>query len=245
MENDDLKLELPNFQGPLDLLLHLIKVQKIDIYDIPIAKITRQYMAYLQRMQSLNLQIAGEYFLMSATLLRIKSQYLLPKNDFEDDVAYEEDPRDELVEQLIQYSVFKKASEYFKEREQNVPIIVSKEPSTSSENKLNLLPKGKISVSDLTAAFATVVRKQKLRQPVAAEVKLRAKSIPEMISFLQEKLTLNQKVSFFACLNNFSTLADAIALFLATLELCKNHQATAWQIDNFEDIQLEKVSYNG
>ena len=111
MENDDLKLELPNFQGPLDLLLHLIKVQEIDIYDIPIAKITRQYMAYLQRMQSLNLQIAGQYFLMSATLLRIKSQYLLPKNDFEDDVAYEEDPRDELVEQLIQYSVFKKASE--------------------------------------------------------------------------------------------------------------------------------------
>ena len=105
--NKDLTLELPNFEGPLDLLLHLIQSQEINIYDIPIAQITSQYLDYLKQMQQLNLQIAGEYFVMSSTLLRIKSQYLLPQNDFVEDIV-EEDPRDELVQQLVQYSVFKK-----------------------------------------------------------------------------------------------------------------------------------------
>ena len=116
MNKSNLTLELPNFEGPLDLLLHLIQSQKIDIYDIPIAQITSQYLEYLKRMQSLNLQLAGEYFVMSSTLLRIKSQYLLPQNDFVDEIGPEEDPRDELVQQLVQYSVFKKISAYFKER---------------------------------------------------------------------------------------------------------------------------------
>ena len=80
--SSNLTLELPNFEGPLDLLLHLIKVQKIDIYDIPIAQITSQYLAYLHEMQSLNLKIAGEYFVMSSLLFRIKSQSLRPRNDF-------------------------------------------------------------------------------------------------------------------------------------------------------------------
>ena len=113
--NKDLTLELPNFEGPLDLLLHLIQSQEINIYDIPIAQITSQYLDYLKQMQQLNLQIAVEYFVMSSTLLRIKSQYLLPQNDFVEDIV-EEDPRDELVQQLVQYSVFKKISEYFKQR---------------------------------------------------------------------------------------------------------------------------------
>ena len=119
----------------MDLLLHLIRSQKIDIYDIPIAQITSQYLAYLGQMQKLNLQIAGEYFVMSSTLLRIKSQYLLPQNDFVDEVEPEEDPRDELVQQLIQYSVFKKISAYFKERNEEVPITVSKEASVSKSVK--------------------------------------------------------------------------------------------------------------
>ena len=97
MDKKDLTVELPNFEGPLDLLLHLIQSQKIDIYDIPIAQITSQYLEYLGQMQKLNLQIAGEYFVMSSTLLRIKSQYLLPQNDFVDEIEPEEDPRDELV----------------------------------------------------------------------------------------------------------------------------------------------------
>lgn len=137
--NKDLTLELPNFEGPLDLLLHLIQSQEINIYDIPIAQITSQYLDYLKQMQQLNLQIAGEYFVMSSTLLRIKSQYLLPQNDFVENVV-EEDPRDELVQQLVQYSVFKKISEYFKQRNDSLPVTVSKEASVSKDKKLQKLP---------------------------------------------------------------------------------------------------------
>ena len=144
MNKSNLTLELPNFEGPLDLLLHLIQSQKIDIYDIPIAQITSQYLEYLRQMQSLNLQIAGEYFVMSSTLLRIKSQYLLPQNDFVDEVEAEDDPRDELVQQLVQYSIFKKISAYFKERNEEVPIVVSKEASVSTSVKVQPLPKGQI-----------------------------------------------------------------------------------------------------
>ncbi len=107
MTEQSMTINLPNFAGPLDLLLHLIKSQELDIYDIPIAKITKQYLDYLDQMQQLNLQLAGEYFVMASTLLRIKSQYLLPKNDFAQEEEDYEDPREELVEQLVQYSVFK------------------------------------------------------------------------------------------------------------------------------------------
>ena len=141
--NKDLTLELPNFEGPLDLLLHLIQSQEINIYDIPIAQITSQYLDYLKQMQQLNLQIAGEYFVMSSTLLRIKSKYLLPQNDFVEDIV-EEDPRDELVQQLVQYSVFKKISEYFKQRNDSLPVTVSKEASVSKDKKLQKLPLGQI-----------------------------------------------------------------------------------------------------
>ena len=94
MNDNSMTIELPNFEGPLDLLLHLIRSQALDIYDIPIAKITQQYLDYLDRMQELNLQLAGEYFVMAATLLRIKSQYLLPKNDFVQEDEDYEDPRE-------------------------------------------------------------------------------------------------------------------------------------------------------
>ncbi|MCT7710691.1 MAG: segregation/condensation protein A, partial [Lactobacillus iners] len=102
IDDTNLNLELPNFSGPLDLLLHLIKSQKIDIYDIPIAKITSQYLAYLSKWQTLDLKIAGEYFVMASSLLKIKSQYLLPKNDFDNEIIEDDDPREELVEQLVQ-----------------------------------------------------------------------------------------------------------------------------------------------
>ena len=139
---DELTLDLPNFTGPLDLLLHLIRSQKIDIYDIPIAKITGQYLANLARWQTLDLQIAGEYFVMASTLLRIKSQYLLPKNDFIEEDQYQEDPRTELVEQLVQYSVFQRIAEYFKKRDEEMPITVAKDPSVSPKKEIEPLPLG-------------------------------------------------------------------------------------------------------
>lgn len=239
MATNNLTLELPNFEGPLDLLLHLIQSQKIDIYDIPIAQITKQYLDYLQQMQRLNLKIAGEYFMMSATLLRIKSQYLLPKNDF--DVQSEEDPRDELVQQLVQYSVFKRVSSYFKERNEEVPVVVSKEASISKEKKVQPLALGQVSVEELTETFKLIIRKLKLRDPHVS-LDVRETSINEMMNYLMSEIKQTPKLSFMHCALKLHSLSDVIALFLASLELCKNHQIRISQNRVFGDLELKEVN---
>lgn len=144
MNKSDLTLELPNFEGPLDLLLHLIQSQKIDIYDIPIAQITSQYLEYLRQMQSLNLQIAGEYFMMSSTLLRIKSQYLLPQNDFVDEIEPEDDPRDELVQQLVQYSIFKRFLHISKNEMKKCRLLFLRKPVFQRLLKFNRCQRDKL-----------------------------------------------------------------------------------------------------
>ncbi|MDF7668380.1 segregation/condensation protein A [Lactobacillus sp. ESL0703] len=240
MMSDNLTLELPNFEGPLDLLLHLIKSQKIDIYDIPIAQITSQYLAYLQQMQQLNLQIAGEYFVMSSTLLRIKSQSLLPQNDFIADEP-EDDPRDELVQQLVQYSVFKKISAYFKKRNEMVPITAAKEESIPQTKKVQPLPSGQITATELTNTFIAVLQRLKIRQPDIASVEVKETPITEMINFLQEKTAGRKKVSFFACSDQMRNLSDIIGLFLALLELCKKQKIKVSQARAYGDLELEGI----
>jgi segregation and condensation protein A len=242
----DLTLELPNFEGPLDLLLHLIRSQKIDIYDIPIAQITSQYLAYLQKMQELDLQIAGEYFVMSSTLLRIKSQYLLPKNDFSQDDADEaDDPRQELVEQLLQYSVFKKISNYLKTRNDQIPITAAKEASVQKDKGLSPLPLGQISTSELANTFALVVRRYKLQQPEAAAVHLTSVSITELVDWLKQKLSQQKQISFFSLLPNLHSLDEVVGLFLAVLSLCKDKFLRVQQSQTFGDLNLERVQPNG
>lgn len=238
--NDNLTLELPNFEGPLDLLLHLIQSQKIDIYDIPIAQITSQYLSYLKKMQQLNLQVAGEYFVMSSTLLRIKSQYLLPQNDFVDDEQEPEDPRDELVQQLVQYSVFKKISLYFKKRNEEVPVVVAKEASISDTKKIQPLPKGEISVEELGSTFALIVRKMKLKRPDFVSIKVQETSIDDMIDYLDKRIKNEKSVSFFSCIPKMKNLADVIGLFLAALELCKKHKVILKQNRSFGDLEIEE-----
>lgn len=236
---DDLTLELPNFEGPLDLLLHLIQSQKIDIYDIPISQITSQYLDYLKKMQQLNLQIAGEYFVMSSTLLRVKSQYLLPQNDFVEEV--EEDPRDELVQQLVQYSIFKKISEYFKEKNETVPITIAKEASVSTTNKIQPLPMGQITSEELAKTFSLIVKKMKLKKPEIVSIKIKEISISEMIDYLKLKLHKYKEISFFTCVKDMNNLSDVIGLFLATLELCKNKEINVKQTQDFGDLELRGV----
>lgn len=237
----NLTLELPNFEGPLDLLLHLIKVQKIDIYDIPIAQITSQYLAYLHQMQSLNLKIAGEYFVMSSLLLRIKSQSLLPQNDFIENDEEQEDPRDELVQQLITYSIFKKISVYFKNRNEKVPITAAKEESVPHSKKIQPLPRGQITSTELANTFILVLQRMKIRQPDIVSVEVKETSVKEMSTFLQTELAKCKKVSFFACCQKMKTLSDVIGLFLALLELCKKQELRVTQNRTFGDLNLERI----
>ncbi|RMC48753.1 ScpA family protein [Lactobacillus sp. ESL0228] len=238
---NNLTLELPNFEGPLDLLLHLIKSQKIDIYDIPIAQITSQYLAYLHEMQRLNLKVAGEYFVMSSMLLRIKSQSLLPKNDFTDNQELEEDPRDELVQQLVQYSVFKKVSLYFKKRNEEVPITAAKEESVPQTKKIDPLPLGKITSSQLVNTFIVVLQRLKISHLDNVSIASNETSITEMTDFLECKLATEKTISFFSCSDQLNSLSDVIGLFLALLELCKKQQIKVRQSHAFGDLEIERI----
>lgn len=238
--NKNFTLELPNFEGPLDLLLHLIRSNKLDIYDIPIAQITEQYLDYLEKMKKLNLKIAGEYFVMASTLLKIKSQDLLPKNDFEDPEIEEIDPREDLVEQLVQYSVFKKISQYFKKRNEEVPITAAKEPTISDSHKIQPLPLGQITVEELSSTFNLLMQRFKMRQQDNVQMKVKKRNDKEIKQVLNQKLKTHKQVSFLAVALNFNTLGDAISLFLITLEMCKNKIIRIKQMDD-SDLILERV----
>ena len=242
-EADDLTLNLPNFSGPLDLLLHLIHSQEIDIYDIPIAKITGQYLEHLAKWQKLDLQIAGEYFVMASTLLRIKSQYLLPKNDFVEPEEQPEDPREELVEQLVQYSIFQKISEYLKQRNEEVPLTVAKEPSVAKEEKVQPLPLGEITSQQLADAFSLVIHRYKLRNPNAGEIKVKGASIEEMTVDLTEKISKHRQLSFFKYTQTLHSIDEIISLFLAILELCRHQKLKIKQERSFGDLILEGAAY--
>ena len=239
MDKNNLTLNLPNFSGPLDLLLHLIKSQEIEIYDIPIAQITKQYLDSLNYWQTLDLQIAGEYFVMASTLLRIKSQYLLPKNDFIEVDEEVEDPRTELVEQLIQYSVFKKVSEYLKERGDNSPTLLAKEPSSAPEVKVAPLPLGEMKESDLVYAFKNVLHRFRLKNPVEREIKIEEVSIEEMTMRLVKELKIRRMVSFFDVISSFTRIDEIVSLFLSILELEKKQQIIVSQTADFDDIKIE------
>lgn len=243
--SNNLTLELPNFEGPLDLLLHLIKSQKIDIYDIPIAQITSQYLSYLHQMQKLNLKIAGEYFVMSSMLLRIKSQSLLPQNDFTDDEQIEDDPRDELVQQLVQYSVFKKISAYFKERNDQVPITAAKEESVPETKKVQPLPLGQVTPTELANTFIVILQRLKIRQPDIVSVDVNETPITDMIEFLRQRLKKSHRISFFACCDKLRNVSDVIGLFLALLELCKKQEIKVEQARTFGDLELESIDHDG
>lgn len=239
MDKNNLTLNLPNFSGPLDLLLHLIKSQEIDIYDIPIAQITKQYLDSLNYWQKLDLQIAGEYFVMASTLLRIKSQYLLPKNDFIEVDEEVEDPRTELVEQLIQYSVFKKVSKYLKERGDNSPRLLAKEPSSAPVAKVAPLPLGEMKESDLVYAFKNALHRFKLKNPVEREIKVEEVSIEKMTTHLVKELKSQRVVRFFDIISNFTRIDEIVSLFLSILELEKEQQIIVNQAADFDDIKIE------
>lgn len=214
-----LQLKLPNFEGPLDVLLHLLREQKIDIYDIPIAQITQQYLAFLEKMQAANFELAGEYFVMASTLLKIKSQLLLPHNDYVAEEATE-DSRQQLVEQLVQYEIFQNIAAYLKKQGQQVPLLAAK-PATVA-GKSQRLPLGQVRLTDLVAAMSQLTTRYQLRQPNAGRLQLRRTSVGTMRTVLKTALPKQGSAKFSRLLQKTAPDLDtAVALFLAALDLCR------------------------
>ncbi|MDP4083812.1 MAG: segregation/condensation protein A [Bacillota bacterium] len=240
-------VKIDAFEGPLDLLLHLINRLEIDIYDIPVAQITEQYLIYIKTMTELKLDVASEFLVMAATLLAIKSKMLLPKQEevlFEDEYEIEEDPRDELVEKLIEYRKYKEAANDLKQLQEERGLMFTKPPSDLTEFAKDKKPEKderNVSLYDMLAAFQKLMRRKKLQRPVATKIARQEISIEaRMTEILDELKTFSGRKSFYDLFPNPEKI-HLVVSFLAILELIKRNDILVEQEENFGEIFVEAV----
>lgn len=229
------KVKLERFEGPLDLLLYLIKKQEVNIYDIPIAKITKQYLDYIKMLEFLNLELAGEFLVMAATLMRIKARMLLPAREEEDDEI--EDPRQQLVQQLLEYQRFKEAAGRLDAMKYQRNLLYARpdqdieaEPA-EVEYDYNLF--------DLIASFQKVLEKAKVR---FVDVKAEETSIEEKIELLKARLADQEVIEFEELFSEDTRPVDLIATFLALLEMLRLRLARIKQTKPFGRIWIHRVA---
>ncbi|MBY0096496.1 segregation/condensation protein A [Mesobacillus maritimus] len=242
MEHNEYNVKIEAFEGPLDLLLHLINRLEIDIYDIPVAEITEQYLIFIHAMKELKLDIASEYLVMAATLLAIKSKMLLPKHEDESEEAFsyedEEDPRDELVERLIEYKKFKEAAIEFKSLEKDRGLMYTKPPSDLSEfTKDTQIEKSDVDVSiyDMLAALQKLMRRKKLQKPLATRITRQEIPIEKRMAEIIDQLASGGRKRFQE-LFPVHDRGHIVVTFLAVLELMKRQEVHVEQEQNFAEI---------
>jgi segregation and condensation protein A len=227
-------VKLERFEGPLDLLLHLIKRDEIDIYDIPISHITQQYLGYLELMRSFDLEVAGEFLVMAATLMRIKAKMLLPQpslNQEED----EGDPREELVQRLIEYRQFKEAAGTLKVREDERRMLFER-GLVPGEDEAGPLPLAPASLFDLLDALNRVLA----RAPEAQvyEVHTETYDVDDKVALILRLVAEDGGVRFSSLLMRCRARAEMIVTFIALLELVKLGQVTIVQAEMFGDVSI-------
>lgn len=235
-------LLIGDFEGPLDLLLHLIKKYKMEIFDIEISKITNEYLKYIEAMSEMNLDIASEYLVMAAELVEMKSRKLLPnKNDDEEDSELEEDPEEELKRRLIEYKKYKESTETFRSLEEKRANYYTKAPE-SLKNYLDekLENDGSVGVVDLLDAFKNLLERQQFNKPVSTKIARKELSVKERVVKIRSILKEKKKVNFIELFDDFSK-PYVVVTFLSVLEMAKNKEITLKQDNNFSDIYLERV----
>jgi len=228
-----LTLSLPQFQGPLDLLLHLVRANDMDILDIPIVEIARQYNDYLDRMRSLDLEIASEYLLMAATLAHIKSRMMLPADPSEEPA---DDPRAELVRQLLEHERFRKAAEELAALESGRDLVFSRPGPPPAE--LAGVETIRADLSDLVRAFERVLRHLEVEERVEI-IRREDVKIQDMMQRLLDAAERGTPLSFRGLLLECRTRLERVVLFLALLELVRLGALDAWQNSPRDDVTVE------
>ena len=232
----DYKVKLEVFEGPLDLLLYLIKQDEIDIYDISLERITSQYLEYLQVFKELNVELAGEFIVMAANLIYLKSRTLLPLDQQppEED-AGEEDPRWELIRQLIEYKKFKEAATELHLRElQQERMFAREDASLALQEPLRL---GEVGIFQLINAFQTVVKRIEAREDVQ-EIFGERFSVSEKIDSILQRVASGNRVRFSDLFGTVVSRVEVVVTFLALLELIRLKQVRAIQKNIFEEIEI-------
>jgi segregation and condensation protein A len=233
------KIKLPVFEGPFDLLLYLIKKNEIDIYDIPIARITREYLEYINLMQMLDLEIAGEFIEMVATLILIKTRMLLP-NLVEDGSEEIEDPRLQLTLQLLEYRRFKESAEHLQKLEENRRQYF---PRRSKEKRRIIGKAGEeddfeidATLYDLLTAFKKAL--DNMPKITVHQVKTIRVTIEDQVNYIIDRLEGKNHILFFDVVKGLTEKIQVVVTFMAILDLMKINLITAKQVEPFEDIRL-------
>lgn len=234
-----LRLHLERFEGPLEVLLYLIKSQEIDILDIPILKITEQYLRFLELMREENLEVTGDFLVMAATLIQIKSRMLLPADvdiDEEEDLE-EEDPRLELVEKLLEYRRYREVTErlQFLQEERERWFVRSMKPviEKSDNDEEELL---EVNLYDLIQAFRGVIRF--FTEDLVHTIEGEGASIDEKIEYIENRMAEKGSVSWSEVFKSCKSKIELICSFLAILELCRMGRLRAHQHHAFDEIRL-------
>ena len=245
----ELEIKLQVFEGPLDLLLHLIDKNKVDIYDIPIVEITEQYLEYVEQMPKDDLDLASEFLVMAATLIDIKSRMLLPKEI--DENGEEIDPRAELVEKLIEYKMYKYAASELKDMQLYAGKSLYKQPTVPKEVQkyeppvdLDKLLDG-VTLAQLNDVFQMVLKRQVDKiDPVRSKfgkIEMEEVSLPDKIDFVKKAVRHRKRCSFKQLLESQSSKMEVIVSFLAILELIKVGQIEVHQDKTFDDIYIDSI----
>lgn len=245
-----LDLKLTVFEGPLELLLHLIDKNKVNIYDIPIVKITEQYLQYLDEMEEhLDMDAMSEFLVMAAALINIKTKMLLPKKEVEDEE--EIDPRAELVRRLLEYKVYKYAAEELKDKQEDASKILFRDQKLPMEvvaYKEEIDPKeliGDLTLQRLNQIFQSVIKRRADKvDPIRSKfgrIEKEEISVEDKMSQIREQIKGLKKISFRTLLNIQATKTQVVVTFLAILELMKMGKVTVCQPDIFDEIIIDSL----
>lgn len=234
----DYKFTIDKFQGPLDLLLHLIKESDIDIFEINITEITEQYLKYIESMETLNLNIDSEYLVMAAELIEMKSRELLPNEETVESDDYEEDPKEALINRLIEYQKYKELASEFKDMEEDRKLMYSKMPSELSEYKSDeVLISDDFSLEDLVKAFMAFQQRKELDKPLNTVITRKEYSVHARSRDIMKRLSKNKEMKFEE-LFDIRSRDYIVVTFLAILDLAKGGKLKIRQDKNLDTITL-------
>ena len=233
------KFVINDFEGPLDLLLHLIKTSKMDIYDISIEEITKQYLDFIKSMKELNLDIASEYLVMASELIEIKSKLLLPNNKEMDEDGYEEDPKEALINRLLEYKKYKDMIDTFKELEYERKEIFTKEPINLSMYQDNDIKNdGEITLEDLINALNGFLKRKEDEKTRETKITKKELSVTQRTNQIRNILRSKKRVSFFDLFET-TTKEYVIVTFLSILEMAKHGEISIIQENNMDNIIID------
>jgi segregation and condensation protein A len=234
----DYKVRLEIFEGPLDLLLYLIKQDEIDIYDISLERITKQYLEYLQAFKELNIDIAGEFIVMAANLIYLKSRSLLPVDQQPpDEEATEDDPRWDLIRQLIEYKKFKEAAARLRDRALEQERMFARSASAPGEVALAPLSLGEVGIFQLINALQTVIKRVEAREDLR-EVFGEHYTVSDKIESILRQVAGGVTLKFSELFAQMASRVEIVVTFLALLELIRLKQVRATQPNPFDEIEI-------